>query len=272
MQDGDDVYEEFSLRPVKANSLRFDVGESKLVVNNCLSAHTHATHNSQWSGATNRLWDNVCGRLVAPLTTLWIFALSTGTGYTARLFQNPNLEENASKHAYNCFLFHQPVAQWYYAATRDGHFWNWWAYRKGWYWFSPDPCPVEWYEYFYVVMLVLGFSSLMNTYVAPAINTVGKLYKEVVYGVDEDKKDVETILKEAIVDMSGIEPILLSYTLDQCSLNSMGFPQLASNLQSSFAQKKLPIAISASDLASAKTVEDILIKVKQLRELAKDDI
>lgn len=36
LQDGDDVYEEFSMRPVKANSLRFDVGESKLVVNNCL--------------------------------------------------------------------------------------------------------------------------------------------------------------------------------------------------------------------------------------------
>merc|ERR1719203_1643796 len=30
----------------------------------------------------NRLWDNTSGRVMAPLTTLWIFALSTGEGVT----------------------------------------------------------------------------------------------------------------------------------------------------------------------------------------------
>jgi acyl-CoA synthetase (AMP-forming)/AMP-acid ligase II len=52
--------------------------------------------------------------------------------------------------SYNCFLFHQMVGQWYFAATRNRHMWNWWRYRKDFYWFSPKPCPVEWYEYFFV--------------------------------------------------------------------------------------------------------------------------
>ena len=37
--------------------------------------------------SVNRLWDNIIGRLVAPLTTLWVFSLSTGQGYTARLLR-----------------------------------------------------------------------------------------------------------------------------------------------------------------------------------------
>eukprot|EP00957_Ditylum_brightwellii_P211969 15366816-Ditylum_brightwellii.AAC.1 len=36
----------------------------------------------------------------------------------------------------------QVVAQWYFAVTRPGSFWNWWQYRKNMYWFSPQPCPV----------------------------------------------------------------------------------------------------------------------------------
>jgi hypothetical protein len=111
----------------------------------------------------NRLWDNLSGRLMAPLTTLWIFALSTGEGFSAMVLRSGFLARSLAPNAYNCFLFHQMVGQWYYAATRNGHMWNWWRYRKSQYWFSPQPCPVEWYEYFYVVLLVVGFSMLMNS-------------------------------------------------------------------------------------------------------------
>ena len=30
------------------------------------------------TSSVNRIWDNICGRIMAPLTTLWIFAMSTG--------------------------------------------------------------------------------------------------------------------------------------------------------------------------------------------------
>ena len=114
------------------------------------------------SSVSNRLWSNVSGRIMAPLTTLWIFALSTGEGFTAMILRSSLLSRTLAPHAYNCFLFHQMVGQWYFAATRNGHMWNWWRYRKSLYWFSPQPCPVEWYEYFYVVGLVVAFSNLMN--------------------------------------------------------------------------------------------------------------
>ena len=115
------------------------------------------------SSNSNRLWDNLSGRIMAPITTLWIYALSTGEGFTAAFLRSSSISQTLAPNAYNCFLFHQMVGQWYYAATRKGTMWNWWRFRKSFYWFSPGPCPVEWYEYFYVVGLVVGFSNLMDT-------------------------------------------------------------------------------------------------------------
>lgn len=45
------------------------------------------------NSSSNRLWDNLIGRIVAPLTTLWIFSLSTGEGLTARVFSGKFLVE-----------------------------------------------------------------------------------------------------------------------------------------------------------------------------------
>lgn len=81
------------------------------------------------NSSINRLWDNLVGRIMAPLTTLWIFSLSTGKGFTARILRGQFLVETLGPNSYNCFLFHQPVGQWYYAATRPGKWWNWWNYR-----------------------------------------------------------------------------------------------------------------------------------------------
>ena len=89
--------------------------------------------------ATTRLWDSIYARLFALVTTLWIFALSTGEGTTAWLLRSRFLVETLSPTAYSCFLFHQMVAQWYYAATRS-QWWDWWRFRKTQYWFS-QPVP-----------------------------------------------------------------------------------------------------------------------------------
>ena len=99
-----------------------------------------------------------------PITTLWIYALSTGHGLTAYVASRRYIVDNLAPASYNCFLFHQMVAQWYLAATREGHWWSWWRYRKIQYWFSPKPCPIEWYEYFFVVGLVVAWSNLVAGY------------------------------------------------------------------------------------------------------------
>jgi hypothetical protein len=53
----------------------------------------------------NRLWDNMYARMSCPVTTLWLFALSTGEGYTAMLLRSRYLVEVLSPNSYNCFLF-----------------------------------------------------------------------------------------------------------------------------------------------------------------------
>jgi len=208
------------------------------------------------AAATNRIWDNICGRLFAPLTTLWIFSLSTGEGWTAMLFRMPFLVETISPHSYNCFLFHQMVGQWYYAATRNG-WWNWWQYRKTMYWFSPGPCPVEWYEYFYVVMLTVMFSSLMNVTAEPLMSAFISFLTSVIFGVpDSDDVDAEMALITAIEDMTGFAPEL-DWTLDQCGLSSVGLPQLAARLKKAFSSKAKPVSVSAAQLSNARTIGDI---------------
>lgn len=141
------------------------------------------------SSAVGRLWDNICGRIMAPLTTLWIFAMSTGEGYTASMLRGDFLVHTLGPNSYNCFLFHQMVGQWYSAATR-GTFWNWWAYRKSFYWFSPGPCPVEWYEYFFVVSIVVAFSSFMDNTFTPGLKILGEKLMVCFKGEKEDDEDI----------------------------------------------------------------------------------
>jgi len=63
------------------------------------------------TNAVYRMWSDISGRLLAPLTTLWIFGLSTGEGFTAKLLRNDFWVNTLGPHGYNCYLFHQMVGQ-----------------------------------------------------------------------------------------------------------------------------------------------------------------
>jgi hypothetical protein len=78
-----------------------------------------------------RYWGAFLSRLLAPVGFLWFWGLAVGTGYTARLFSLPFVVEWLAPASYNMFLFHQPIAEWYYLATRG----LWWAYPKNFFWF-----------------------------------------------------------------------------------------------------------------------------------------
>jgi hypothetical protein len=219
---------------------------------------------------TNRIWDNINGRLMCPLTTLWIFSLSTGQGITAALFRQEFLVETLSPNAYNCFLFHQMVAQWYYAATRHGTWWNWWRYRKTWYWFSPDACPVEWYEYFFVVGLVVGWSQLMIILEPLVLGDGLDMVKALFTGSEaesEEEVDTSKVLCDIIEGMTGIEP-LPDWTLEECGLASIGVPVLVSLLNKAFSTKGKALVISARDLITATTIGDMAAVVDDLKKLA----
>jgi acyl-CoA synthetase (AMP-forming)/AMP-acid ligase II/peptidoglycan/LPS O-acetylase OafA/YrhL len=219
---------------------------------------------------TNRIWDNINGRLMCPLTTLWVFSLSTGHGITAAFLRREVLVETLSPNSYNCFLFHQMVAQWYYAATRHGAWWNWWNYRKTFYWFSPDACPVEWYEYFLVVGLVVGWSRIMLVLeplvVGNGLATVKAYFTK---GEAEGDEEVDTVkvLCGIIESMTGIEP-LADWTLEECGLASIGVPVLVGLLNKAFSKKDKPLVVSARDLITAETIGDMAAVVDDLKKLA----
>ena len=162
------------------------------------------------------------------------------------------------------------VGQWYFAATRNGHMWNWWRYRKEFYWFSPGPCPVEWYEYFLVVGLTVFFSKLMDDRVMPFVSTLYHKVREWIVGPDENEdEDIEEVLCTIIEKMTGIEPNHDS-TLEECGLASVGIPVLVGLLNKTFSKKGKVLGITTIDLVAAKTIEDMAEVVASARALAED--
>ena len=208
--------------------------------------------------------------MFCPLTTLWVFAISSGRGVTCMILRTKILSETLSPHAYNCFLFHQMVAQWYFAATRPGSFWNWWQYRKGLYWFSPEPCPVEWYEYFLVVGLVVAFSNLCFTLeplVGKVIDGLVSLGKSGNKDIEEEEEETTKVLKDIIEGMTGIEAES-DYSLEECGLASIGVPALVIMLNKNFSKGKRQVTIVAADLVAAETIGDMAVIIDAAKDLA----
>ena len=186
-------------------------------------------------GITNRNWDEIYSRSFAPLTLLWIFAISTGKGLTARILRARPLSQFLAPTAYACFLFHQMVGQWYYAITRHGHWWNWWEHRKSFYWFSPEPVPVEWYEYFYLVGLVVLFAKLVQPFDSLLHNIYSKLL-----GIARKQKlkeqpalDIANIVLKTATNIAGLE-VSRDLGLNDNGLASLGTVRFISALETEF--------------------------------------
>jgi hypothetical protein len=217
--------------------------------------------------AVARLWGNMYARLFFPLTTLWIFALSTGEGVTAMFFRNRFLVETLSPTAYLCFLFHQMVAQWYFAATR-GMWWDWWRFRKTQYWFSPNPCPVEWYEYFYVVALVVVWSKLMAK-IEPTLTDMFYRAKLWISGgaPEPDEMDTIDVIMDIVEGMTGIEPEA-DFSLADCGLASISMAQLVGLINKRFSRSAVHVQVSVMDMIEAETIADVVVVVTAAKEAA----
>jgi len=220
------------------------------------------------SGIKRYIWSVVCSRVKVPLICLWIALLSMpSVSYTARFLEQPLFAETLGPAAYGCFLYHQIVGQWYFLATRK-RIWDWWTFRKEYYWFSPKPMPGAWYEFFFVVMLVTIFSMFVNTFVATHLSKgwamLGTLYNFVTGASDQDE-DIESALDLIIAtveELTGGSPdIDTSMALAEMGLSSVGLPAFVDALNS----KDPSIHIGVLDLANLDTIEDLvtLIEDKQ---------
>lgn len=102
----------------------------------------------------------IWSRFLMPVMVLWLYGLAVGKGFTAALFSKSIFVNTLAPVSYNLYLFHQWVGQMYFLITRQ-QWWSYWRYRKPFFWFSPQPVPVAWWEYFFVVILTTFFSMLM---------------------------------------------------------------------------------------------------------------
>ena len=209
----------------------------------------------------NRIWDNIAGRLFAPITLLWIFALSTGQGLTAKILRFNSLSKILAPTAYACFLFHQIIGQWYYAATRNGEWWNWWNDQKTFYWFSPQPLPVEWYEYFYIVGLVVLFAKVLRP-IEPTLRNgfhfIVKSFKDFL-GTDKSDtttKDTLTSILLIVERITGMEA-KPEWSLEGCGLASLGVVQFVNTLETEFSTLTHKISLPIADIMSAQSIHDI---------------
>lgn len=215
---------------------------------------------------TNRIWDEIYSRSFAPLTLLWIFALSTGKGFTARLLRMSPLQFLAPT-AYACFLFHQMVGQWYYAATRSGEWWNWWDDRKSFYWFSPEPVPVEWYEYFYVVGLVVIFAKLIqpaDTLLRNLVAMIIQRIKSVGSNAEYDKPVMDTaeVVLETAAKISGLE-VNRELSLNDNGLASLGIVRFVNALESEFSLPGQKVSFSMAEIMAAQDLNEVIAIVEK---------
>jgi len=232
---------------------------------------TEANNPYQDEAVTNRLWDTIYGRLFCPITTLWIYTLSTGEGLTAKLLRKKLLVSVLAPNSYGCFVFHQMIGQWYYAATRNGLWWSWWNYRKEFYWFSPKPLPVEWHEYPYIVGLVILFTRFITKYVEPRISP---LFVGIGTGghdlVDNDKISSSSKLMLSVVRiMTGVEATMSS-TLEECGLGSIGMPIVVSTLNKILSKEHEDVAVDVSGMIQAKSIAEMVAVIDIAKARASD--
>ncbi|MDR6232423.1 AMP-binding protein [Pseudomonas oryzihabitans] len=226
-----------------------------------------AANNFADPGIVNRIWDEINSRLFAPITLLWVFALSTGQGLTAKFLRLNPISQSLAPTAYACFLFHQMVGQWYYAITRNGEWWNWWSYRKDFYWFSPQSVPVEWYEYFYVVGLVVMFGKLVQ----PLDQLIRRGFS---FGLTSLKgikvnagasEDTLTVILQMVQRTTGMEA-KPEWRLEDCGLASLGVVQFTNALCAEFSTATEKINLSVSDIISACDIHEIASLVDMARK------
>ena len=101
-------------------------------------------------------------RTSAPLMLVWIFAMSFGQGYTARLFQSSTWTRLAPL-GYPVYLLHMAVARYYWLATRGLEPQHWWPLA------GEYPFPVEWYEFLVILILTMVIGSAVNSFIVPSL-------------------------------------------------------------------------------------------------------
>ena len=249
----------------------------------------------RWDTGINRyVWSVMITRLYSPLIAVWIALLSIPKGSrTTRLLESNLLSKVLAPTSYGCFLFHQIIGQWYWWATRNGNgiktadvgdktSWMWWAYPKEYYWFSPQPLPVAWYEFFFIVGMTTCFSAAVDRWLNTPLTVLWikfiTFFRNIIWpnsaksaetsGSSEESSPEDAVIK-AVAAVTGVdERVSLDDSFDEIGLVSVGLPVLVGiiNAGEQFA------VISAQEIATCANLRDVVRIIASKRESARSSV
>lgn len=255
-----------------------------------------------WDSALDRyVWSVLVERLKTPLIAVWLALLSMPSrSLTSRVLEWRPLSQVLGPTSYGCFLFHQIICQWYWWATRAGSVeptdislagmqavypatfeynppptafnytspkkdYTWWNFPKYYYWFSPLPLPVAWWEFFYVVILTTLFAMFCNSYVNPYI-TYGYIWVSNKIG-SADKKTSMTgleIVQDCVQELTGEDSFDEALDIQQQGVGSVGLPIFVSLLNS----RNERLGLKVSDIAGLSSMGQLVELVERLLQTA----
>merc|ERR1712061_586781 len=170
---------------------------------------------------SRRCWVALLSSLYMPLVFAWTLSVAAGRGWTAHVLSNQTLVTVFAPAAYNEYLFHQLVGQWYYWATR-GHPWSWWSHRKTFFWFSPAPLPVSWPETMLVIGLTIGFAKLVSKYLDRRLAQLWlKATNRLLRAKAADNPTAAELVASVLEDLTG-SGVDMEATLAESGLASIG--------------------------------------------------
>merc|ERR1712113_718126 len=202
---------------------------------------------------SRRCWVALLSSSYMPLVFAWTYCLAAGRGWTAHVLSNETIVTVFAPAAYNEYLFHQIVGQWYYWATR-GHPWSWWSFRKSFYWFSPNPLPVSWPETVLVIGLTVGVSKLISKYLDSRLTQLWMKAMSFLSGskADENKTAIE-LVTGVLEDITGSD-VDLEATLAEAGLASIGIPMVVGMMNEAHPK----VALTMKEVSDCKTVQDLV--------------
>ena len=257
-----------------------------------------------WDSALDRyVWSVLVERIKTPLIAVWVALLSMpSSSLTSRVLEWKPLSEVLGPTSYGCFLFHQIICQWYWWITRapadqpaeisiQGMYvvypeaferpypptafnytairpdYTWWNFPKYYYWFSPLPLPVAWFEFFYVVGLTTLFAMAVNAWVNPVLTSwymkLGQAMGRAFFKRGEESDEplgaedlVRRAIKELVGDDSYYDP---SSDLSSAGVASVGLPVFVSLLS----QYNERLEMKVSDIASIQTLGDLVSEIDE---------
>ena len=218
-------------------------------------------------------------RMGTPLIMIWAYGLAQGFGWTAKLLRWRPLVA-LSPLTYHLYLFHVPIARYYWFVTRPS------TYNNPPFWFGeeglPYPFPVQWWEVLILIALCLAVALVVERYITPYLQThtvrlglficekIAQIARCLLYFFscgryqkrNEDKETVDEIenvstlriLEEKISALTGAR-VTESSELDSLGLDSLGATALLSTIKSATPKAA---HLTVYDLYGLKTVGDLV--------------